>query len=90
MIKFVYSGEKHKDLYKKLKDTYPSIIFFNFDFFKDRKLGYKVLGSCGARELPFCAIYNKDKTLIKAFYTEAKECTFDNINNFIINYGKSK
>ena len=58
-------------------------ISFNTEFFKDRKKAFKLKGSCSAKLNPFCAIYKDDNTLIKAFYSEAKECTFNNIKTFI-------
>lgn len=55
---------------------------FNEDNYKDKKkaIANKVL--CGARLTPFVAVYNDDKELIKAFYSEVGECTVDNIKKY--------
>lgn len=60
---------------------------YDEDYSKDRKKAFKIKGACSARMTPFVSIYNK-RELIKAFYSEAKECTFDNIKNYLDELGK--
>lgn len=38
---------------------------------------------CGTKLAPFCAIYNDKKEILKAFYSEVSECTFNNINKYL-------
>ncbi len=69
-----YLCKKHPDF---------EIESYDEDYYNDRKKAFKVKGACSAKLVPFVAIYNDHKELIKAFYTEAKECTFDNIKNYL-------
>ena len=51
-------------------------------FLKERKKGYKIKGSFSARLNPFIGVYNNDKP-VKGFYSEANECTIDNITKYL-------
>lgn len=44
---------------------------------------FKVMNFCGTKLVPFCAIYNDKKEVVKAFYSEVSECTFNNINKYL-------
>lgn len=66
---------------------------FNEDIYKEKSKAYKLKGGFGSRQVPFAVLYDDEKKPIKAFYSEVKECTFDNIikclNNFIA-YGQKE
>lgn len=71
-----------------LESNLNGIIFYNEEYYKDKKDSYKLKSSCGARLNPFCAIYNDNKNLVKAFYSEVGECTVTNILNYLNTNGK--
>lgn len=86
-VKLVYN-EKCKHLVEELTrfDGYCfNLETYDEEHYKERKLGFKIKGSCGAKELPFIAVYDKGE-LVKAFYTEANECNLKNILEWIRNY----
>lgn len=62
-----------------------TIISYDEGHYKEKKDSYQLKASCGSRLLPFCAIYNDDKDIIKAFYSEVGECTVSNILEYIEN-----
>lgn len=62
-----------------------NLVSYNEEHHKQRKDALRLKASCGARLLPFCAIYNDDKEIIKAFYSEVGECTVSNILEYIDN-----
>lgn len=66
---------------------FPKIEVISYDEnnYKEKKDAIMLKASCGARLNPFCAIYNDDRELIKAFYTEVGECTVKNIIEYIKN-----
>ena len=68
-------------LVKYLKENFPDyeLVLYDESFFKDKKKAYKVKGACSARLSPFVSVYDDKKELIKAFYSEAGECTIENI-----------
>lgn len=55
------------------------------DDFRFKKKAYKLKSSCGAKALPFAALYD-DKTLVKAFYSEVGECTLENVVAKVLEY----
>jgi hypothetical protein len=83
-LQLSYNDESFK---KKLEDLinekYPFVEFesFNENLFKEKKKAYKLKGGYSARMTPF-ALLTEDK-LVKAFYTEAQQCTIENILNTI-------
>lgn len=83
-INLVYNS-KSKLLIDKIKNTYKDITIetFDEDHYKEKKRAIQIKSSCGTRLTPFCAIFNDKKELVKAFYTEVKECTFENISKYI-------
>lgn len=85
IIKLVYSDTVGQDLLQYLKDSDYELIALNEDYYKDKKKAVQVKASCGTKMIPFVAIYNDDKELIKAFYTEVNECTCKNIKNYLEN-----
>lgn len=94
-IKIVYSAGQGDSIGEQLtkaldKRDENSLIKFNLvsyneEHHKQRKDALQLKASCGARLLPFCAIYNDDKEMIKAFYSEVRECTVSNILEYIDN-----
>lgn len=87
IIKLAYCEGKGDSIYRQLfnytNNTDIELISYDEDYYKEKKDSFKLKGSCGARLTPFCAIYNDKKDLIKAFYSETGECTFNNIKDFI-------
>lgn len=85
ILKFIYSDDTQKSVFEQLKTLHEEVTCIGYDYnhFKERKDAFKVMGSCGARLTPFCALYNDNKDIVKAFYSEAAECTFININNYL-------
>ena len=75
-----------KSLKTKESDFYNfKVIAYDEGHYKSKKDALQLKASCGARLLPFCAIYNDDKEIIKAFYSEVGDCTLNNILDFINN-----
>lgn len=65
-----------------LKNVFSNIEHYDPNIYKDRKKAFKLKGSYGARLDPFAVIL-EDGEPIKAFYSEANECTIDNIINYV-------
>jgi len=85
------NSENYFDSLKDLvKRKYPlvELIGFHENTLKGRKKAFQTKGSFGARQTPFAVILDLNKNPIKAFYSEANECTVDNIektlDSFII------
>lgn len=76
-----------KDLVKR-KYPFVELIGLHENTLKGRKKAFQIKGSFGARQTPFAVMVDLDKNPIKAFYSEANECTVDNIektlDSFII------
>lgn len=68
-----------------LWQNFPKIQVETYDesHYKDKKKAIMIKASCGTRLAPFVAIYDDNKELIKAFYSETRDCTFDNIINYL-------
>lgn len=68
-----------------LWQNFPKIQVETYDesHYKDKKKAIMIKASCGTRLVPFVAIYDDNKELIKAFYSETGDCTFDNIINYL-------
>lgn len=64
---------------------YPSITTesYNEDNYKEKKKAIMIKASCGTRLTPFVAVYNEDKDLVKAFYSEVGECTLNSIIKYL-------
>lgn len=87
-IKLVYNNNSEdsiNSIVEYIVETYPTINveMYNEDINKQKKKAIMIKASCGASLLPFCSVYNEDKELIKAFYSEVKECTLINISNYL-------
>ncbi len=85
-LAIVYNSDKHKDFYNSLINylLQNNIKYSSFDakYTKERKKSYRVKGAFSARLDPFVGIYENNNP-IKGFYSEANECTLDNIINYI-------
>ena len=77
-----------KRLMEVVIDRYPTIKLSTFheNLFKERKKAFKLKGEFSARKNPFGVLLNEENKVIKAFYSEANECTFDNIIQTLNNY----
>lgn len=51
--------------------------------YKDKKKAIMIKASCGTRLVPFVAVYDDDKELVKAFYSEVGDCTVNNIIKYL-------
>ena len=73
------------------KEKYPEITVETYDesHYKENTKAYKIKGGYSARMTPFMLLTNDDKTYIKAFYSEDKECTVDKFVKFINKYYES-
>lgn len=69
-----------KDLVKR-KYPFVELIGLHENTLKGRKKAFQTKGSFGARQTPFAVIVDLDKNPIKAFYSEANECTIDKIEH---------
>ena len=83
IIKLVYSESKGQDLLEYFQTLDYEVITLNEDYHKDKKKAIQLKASCGTKLIPFVAIYNDNRELIKAFYTEVKECTCENIKSYL-------
>ena len=79
--------ENSENYFESLKDLvkrkYPlvELIGFHENTLKGRKKAFQTKGSFGARQTPFAVIMDLNKSPIKAFYSEANECTIDKIEH---------
>lgn len=86
-IKVIYTDLdiKFKDtLLNYIKTKFPElkVEMYNESYYKDKKKAITTKASCGAKLSPFTAVY-ENGNIIKAFYSETKDCTFDNIKNYL-------
>lgn len=84
MILYLTYNNNCQQLLEQLQNELNNIeiIAYNEDTKKERKKAFGLKGNYGAKESPFSVLYKEDKP-IKAFYTEVKECTLDNIINYL-------
>lgn len=75
-------------LVTEIKENYPdlTIIEHNEGTLKGKKEAFAFKGHWSSRVSPFAILYDDDKKVIHAFYSEVKECTFDEINSYLISY----
>lgn len=68
-----------------LKNDYPQVALsgYNESVFKSRNKAFKLKGGWSARKTPFALITDEEDNPIKAFYSEAEECTIDNIKFYL-------
>ena len=68
-----------------LKDNYPQVTLseYNESVFKSRNKAFKLKGGWSARKTPFALITDEEGNPLKVFYSEAEECTIDNIKFYL-------
>ena len=73
------------DLKELIKTTYAliEITGFHENMLKERKKAFKLKGGFSARKNPFVAFFDLDNVPVKAVYSEANECTIDNIKKVL-------
>ncbi len=98
LILTIVHDSDSEDFYQQIKhlikDKYPLVKFIGLhtNGTKERSKAFKVKSGYSARQNPFAILTDTEGTPIKAFYTEAHECTVDNIektlDSFIV-YSKT-
>lgn len=84
LVKLVYSETKGSELLDYLQTVQDiELVALNEDYYKDKKKAIQLKASCGTKLTPFVGVYNEDKDLIKAFYTEVNECIIENIAKYL-------
>lgn len=78
------NSELLKEAVQKVMSHYPEISFeaYNEDLYNERKKSYTVKNYFAARMTPFCGVF-EDDNITKGFYSEAKECTEQNISEYM-------
>lgn len=95
MILNICYNDKCVDFLKEITnlclEEFPDIKILQYDenHYKDKKKAYKIKGGYSARMTPFMLLTNNEKKYIKAFYSEDKGCTLDNLKQFLNNYYES-
>ena len=69
------------DLQNIIKNKYFNVSFntFHENKLKERKKAFQIKGSWSAKQTPFATLIDAENNPIKIFYSEAEECTLDNI-----------
>lgn len=83
------------ELTEVIKTEYPEVELNSFHegLLKERKKAFALKGGYSARKTPFAVLFDIDRNPLKAFYTEATECTVENIKfhlDWFINQVKQK
>ena len=78
-------------LHQLIEENFSNItvISYNESFYDEKKKAFKIKGGYSARMTPFMLLTNNEKKYIKAFYSEDKGCTLDNLKQFLNNYYES-
>ena len=83
ILNVAYKKESFINSLKEALKEYDIVInSYNEDIHKERSKSFKLKGGYSDRLTPFAVLLD-DKKVIKAFYSEASECTIDNIINTI-------
>ena len=84
VIKIVYNSEIHniKDIIDELNTRHIKYEVYDNYYTKERKKGFKSNGAYSARLDPFIGVHQND-TPIKGFYSEASECTLNNLIKYL-------
>lgn len=79
------SKEFFQAISELLKNDYPQVALsgYNESAFKSRNKAFKLKGGWSARRTPFALITDEEGNPLKAFYSEAEECTIDNIKFYL-------
>jgi len=82
ILKICYNDSK---FFESVKSICNNIKVEGYDEtnYKEKKKAYKIKGSYSARMTPFMLLLDDDEKYIKAFYSEAKECTLDNLKHYL-------
>ena len=59
---------------------------FHENLLKERKKAFQLKGGFSARKCPFLVLFDVEGTPVKAFYSEANECSLDNIEKVLDSY----
>lgn len=75
------SEKFYEDVVCLLSKKYPlvELVGIHENTLKGKKKAFQIKGSYGARLAPFAVITDDEKNPLKAFYSEANECTVDKI-----------
>lgn len=90
-LKVAYNDNSEK-LIKKLEEIIPTKYAFveletyHEELFKERKKAFKLKGGYSARKSPFAVLLNTDNVVIKVFYSESNDCTYEKIINTLNGY----
>lgn len=88
------SEKFYEDVVKLLSRKYPlvKLVGIHENTLKGKKKAFQIKGSFGARLAPFALLDDLERNPLKAFYSEASECTIDKIeyvlDSFIV-YSKT-
>jgi hypothetical protein len=91
ILKVSYNDDSeifYKELIQLITNKYPLIEVegYHENKLKERNKSFKLKGGYGARKSPFMILIDDDKIPVKAFYTEANECSLDNIEKVLDYY----
>lgn len=80
-----YSETFFNDLKELIEAKYAliEVTGFHENILKERKKAFKLKGGFSAKKNPFVAFFDWDNVPVKAFYSEANECTIDNIKKVL-------
>lgn len=88
ILRVVYDDNSEKffmELQELIKSRYTlvEVIGLHENILKERKKAFKLKGGFSARKNPFAVFFDPEDTPVKAFYSEANECTVDNIKTIL-------
>lgn len=80
-----FSETFFNNLKKLIESEYAliEVTGFHENILKERKKAFKLKGGFSARKNPFVVFFDCDNIPVKAFYSEANECTIDNIKKVL-------
>lgn len=87
-LKVVYDDDSEQ-FYSNLKQLIATkyelieVIGFHENIMKERKKAFQLKGSYSARKNPFLLFMDSEGVPVKAFYSEANECTLDNVEKVL-------
>lgn len=87
-VKIVYSEDclpLKNQVVAYIWEKLPGVEVETYDelHYKDKKKAIMIKASCGTRLVPFVAVYDDNKELVKAFYSEVGDCTVNNIIKYL-------
>lgn len=88
LLKVVYDDNSEQffnDLNQLIISKYELIELLGFheNIMKERQKAFKLKGSYSARKNPFLLFIDSEGVPVKAFYSEADECTLDNVEKVL-------